>query len=74
MWNILYFCEKHDIHIEITHVTEVKNDLADTASRQFKNPDTERGFHKSLFLKICDIFGSVKACIHKSMVKWFLWE
>ena len=55
---ILFFCEDHDIHIDVTHVPGVQNEIADSASRLFKNPDTEWGIQKQLFLHICKVLGT----------------
>ena len=54
---ILRFCEEHDIHLNIAHIAGEKNQIADTASRQFRNLDTEWSISQERFDKICEIFG-----------------
>ena len=54
---ILRFCEEHDIHLNIAHVPGVSNQIADKASREFKNLDTEWSIPDETFENICNIFG-----------------
>ena len=58
MRKILRFCEEHDIHLNIAHVAGKNNQIADTASRKFKNIDTEWSLPQDTFENICKILGN----------------
>ena len=53
---LILFCEAHNLDISLQYIKSEDNKQADTASRVFKNPDTEWSLDIKVFNKLLSIF------------------